>query len=102
MSFPGYDVKLINVVLSTGYGPSETTNICTIKPNIRHTDHMNNIGKPLENMSAFVASDSPVFSLVPKGGVGELCFGGEQVVSCLPDTIKSFLTQFQLGMWVSW
>lgn len=60
-------------------------NVCTVKPAIRRTDHINNIGTALVNMSAFVISDQDEgFCLVPKGGVGELCFGGAQVVSLHP------------------
>lgn len=53
---------------------------------MRKVDHINNIGAPFTNISAFVASDQDEgFNLVPKGGVGELCFGGVQVVSLPPD-----------------
>ncbi|KAJ5042323.1 uncharacterized protein L3040_004875 [Drepanopeziza brunnea f. sp. 'multigermtubi'] len=62
-----------------GYGPSETTNICTINPRVSKHDAINNIGPPLKNTSAFVLAPGPEFILVPRGGVGELCFGGSQV-----------------------
>ena len=62
-----------------GYGPSETTNICTIKPTVTYTDMVNNIGSPFPNTSAFVVSKDTGFELVFRGGVGELCFGGDQV-----------------------
>ena len=65
--------------LYQGYGPSETTNICTVKPNVSLHDSINNIGHPLKNTSAFVLSPGPDFALVPRGGEGELCFGGSQV-----------------------
>ncbi|KAI9796240.1 MAG: NRPS [Piccolia ochrophora] len=65
--------------LYQGYGPSETTNICTVKPNVEVTDSINNIGRPLANTSAFVLSDERDFFPVPRGGVGEFCFGGDQV-----------------------
>lgn len=67
--------------MTTGYGPSETTNICTVKPNLAPTDFINNIGRPLRNTSAFVTVDGDGFVIVPRGAVGELCFGGDQVVS---------------------
>jgi amino acid adenylation domain-containing protein len=63
--------------LFQGYGPSETTNICSVKkmgPNqvIQH------LGWSFENTSTFVlARDS--MELVPFGCLGELCFGGDQV-----------------------
>ncbi|PWW73490.1 hypothetical protein C7212DRAFT_359603 [Tuber magnatum] len=66
--------------LFQGYGPSETVNICTVRPNVREIDHINNIGAPLTNTSAFVVADSEAkFRVLPLGGIGELCFGGAQV-----------------------
>ncbi|KAH8596027.1 hypothetical protein B0O99DRAFT_686077 [Bisporella sp. PMI_857] len=65
--------------LFQGYGPSETTNICSVRPNVSREDFINNIGPPFKNTSAFVLSPSSEFSLVPKGGEGEFCFGGSQV-----------------------
>ncbi|KAI9692080.1 MAG: NRPS [Bogoriella megaspora] len=62
-----------------GYGPSETTNICTVKPKVSASEKINNIGPPLPNTSAFVASSDSAFQLLPRGAVGELCFGGDQV-----------------------
>lgn len=65
-----------------GYGPSETTNICTVKPRVRPTEQINNIGPPFSNTSAFVVlPDVEPLNIVPRGGIGELCFGGLQVVS---------------------
>ncbi|KAG0635451.1 hypothetical protein HOY80DRAFT_1011858 [Tuber brumale] len=66
--------------LFQGYGPSETVNICTLRPNVRGIDHINNIGTPLTNTSAFVLVDSEEeFRVLPLGGIGEFCFGGAQV-----------------------
>ncbi len=62
-----------------GYGPSETTNICTVRPLVTASDKINNIGPPLPNTSAFVRQGFQSHSLVPRGGVGEFLFGGEQV-----------------------
>ncbi|WEW57918.1 hypothetical protein PRK78_003385 [Emydomyces testavorans] len=62
-----------------GYGPCETTNICTVKPRVSATDFLSNIGRPLKNTSAFVLAEGNSFSPVPKGAVGEFCFGGAQV-----------------------
>ncbi|OCL06123.1 acetyl-CoA synthetase-like protein [Glonium stellatum] len=64
--------------LYQGYGPSETTNICTVRPRVTTVDLINNIGPPLGNTSAFVIHPKSN-SLVPRGGVGELCFGGDQI-----------------------
>ncbi|KAG9244261.1 hypothetical protein BJ878DRAFT_421762 [Calycina marina] len=65
--------------LYQGYGPSETTNICTVRPRVSQQDFINNIGPPLKNTSVFVLSPGPEFSMVIRGGEGEFCFGGSQV-----------------------
>ncbi|KAI1798711.1 acetyl-CoA synthetase-like protein [Daldinia bambusicola] len=62
-----------------GYGPSETTNICTVRK-ITRGDSPPYLGWPLENTSAFVLSQDNA-DLVPLGCVGELCFGGDQVAA---------------------
>lgn len=64
--------------LYQGYGPSETTNICTVKREVAPTDLINNIGGPFKNTSVFIFEEGGT-KLVPKGGIGELCFGGDQV-----------------------
>lgn len=65
--------------LYQGYGPSETTNICTVKPRVTLADRIDNIGPPFRNTSVFVLCRDAEFSLVPRGGEGEFCFGGSQV-----------------------
>ncbi|KAH8200625.1 hypothetical protein TruAng_005222 [Truncatella angustata] len=66
-------------VLYQGYGPSETTNICTVRK-MQPGDSSQFLGWPLENTTAFVLyPDSD--ELVPTGGIGELCFGGDQVAA---------------------
>ncbi|PMD18981.1 hypothetical protein NA56DRAFT_603525 [Hyaloscypha hepaticicola] len=62
-----------------GYGPSETTNICTVNPKVSRHDSINNIGPPFRNTSAFVLAPNLDFALAPRGGEGEFCFGGSQV-----------------------
>jgi amino acid adenylation domain-containing protein len=62
-----------------GYGPSETTNICTVNPKVSRHDSLNNIGPPFRNTSAFVLAPNLEFALAPRGGEGEFCFGGSQV-----------------------
>ncbi|KAK0617614.1 non-ribosomal peptide synthetase [Immersiella caudata] len=65
--------------LFQGYGPSETTNICSVK---RMADGpgqvIRHLGWSFENTSTVVLypeSDE----VVPIGALGELCFGGDQV-----------------------
>ncbi|KAM0165803.1 hypothetical protein ACHAQE_002136 [Botrytis cinerea] len=65
--------------LYQGYGPSETTNICTVKSQVTIDDRIDNIGPPFKNTSVFVIARNSEFSLVPRGGEGEFCFGGSQV-----------------------
>ncbi|KAI9663349.1 MAG: NRPS [Alyxoria varia] len=66
--------------LHIGYGPSETTNICSVNPKAAPTVRKENVGPPLKNTSAFVLkSDSKKFEVLPRGAIGELAFGGEQV-----------------------
>ena len=61
-----------------GYGPSETTNICTLRPRVAFNELPSNIGWPLRNTSVFVLEEGSA-NIVPRGGLGELCFGGDQV-----------------------
>ena len=65
--------------LHQGYGPSETTNICTVNPQMPVTDIISNIGPAFPNTSAFVIRVDGPFEILPFGAVGELAFGGEQV-----------------------
>jgi amino acid adenylation domain-containing protein len=64
--------------LFQGYGPSETTNICTVNPDFQHMNLIHDVGFPLRNTSAFVLEPSSQ-NIVLRGGLGELCFGGDQV-----------------------
>ncbi|CRK22820.1 hypothetical protein BN1723_012791 [Verticillium longisporum] len=63
--------------LYQGYGPAETTNICTVKK-MTKGDYINHLGFAFENVSAFVLSTDSMSS-VPRGCFGEFCFGGDQV-----------------------
>ncbi|KAI1074226.1 hypothetical protein F5B20DRAFT_464457 [Whalleya microplaca] len=62
-----------------GYGPSETTNICTVRK-IAPGDSSQYLGWCFENTSTFVFSPGTI-DLAPIGCIGELCFGGDQVAS---------------------
>lgn len=64
--------------LYQGYGPSETTNICSVKK-MTPEDHIRHLGFTFENTSAVVLSPRSM-DVMPIGSVGELCFGGDQVV----------------------
>lgn len=76
--------------LYQGYGPSETTNICSVKK-MTSGDHIRHLGYVFENTSAFILAPASM-DVLPIGGVGELCFGGDQVVAGylnLPDVTKA-------------
>ncbi|KAJ8131526.1 hypothetical protein O1611_g2102 [Lasiodiplodia mahajangana] len=65
--------------LYQGYGPSETTNICTVRK-VSRGDSSQFLGWCFENTSTLVLDPSSA-NLVPVGCIGELCFGGDQVAS---------------------
>jgi len=65
--------------LHQGYGPSETTNICTVNAQMPSSDIISNIGPAFPNTSAFVIDPNKPFQILPLGAIGELAFGGEQV-----------------------
>ncbi|KAH7161602.1 hypothetical protein EDB81DRAFT_349551 [Dactylonectria macrodidyma] len=60
-----------------GYGPSELTNICSVKK-MASGDTVEHLGHALPNTSTFVVFPSSL-EISPIGWVGELCFGGSQV-----------------------
>ncbi|KAI1309233.1 putative non-ribosomal peptide synthetase [Xylaria venustula] len=65
--------------LYQGYGPSETTNICTVRK-VSHGDSSRYLGWSFHNTSTFVLHPNSTY-LVPLGCTGELCFGGDQVAA---------------------
>ncbi|KAI0535456.1 putative non-ribosomal peptide synthetase [Xylaria digitata] len=65
--------------LYQGYGPSETTNICTVRK-VSSGDSSQFLGWSFENTSTFVLHPNSM-DLVPIGCIGELCFGGDQVAA---------------------
>ncbi|KAI1618083.1 nonribosomal siderophore peptide synthase SidC, partial [Exophiala viscosa] len=102
--------------LYQGYGPSETTNICNVRPKVARVDVSNNVGPAFPNTSLFIcrrhlissvnAADrgqtdiESIFFPVPKGGVGEVWIGGEQVGRGYIDpdlTARSFFDHPQYG-----
>lgn len=94
--------------LYQGYGPSETTNICNVRPAVSQQDTQNNVGPALANTSLFVCKRQDAesktkehprelsladFQLLPRGAIGEIWIGGEQVGRGYIDpqlTAKSF------------
>ena len=65
------------VLTRSGYGPSETTNICTVKK-MADGDHIEHLGFTFDNTSVFVFYPDSL-TLTPTGCIGEFCFGGDQV-----------------------
>lgn len=86
-------------LLWQGYGPSETTNICSVKRMNRH-DNIEHLGWVFPNTSVFVLSQTSL-DVLPKGWVGEFCFGGSQVAQgYLTDdalTTQKFISHPELG-----
>ncbi|KAK3291114.1 uncharacterized protein B0H64DRAFT_450565 [Chaetomium fimeti] len=63
--------------LYQGYGPSETTNICSVKK-MSAGQAIQHLGWSFENTSTFVLAQGST-EIVPLGCLGEFCFGGDQV-----------------------
>lgn len=63
--------------LYQGYGPSETTNICSVKK-MSPSQAIRHLGWSFDNTSTFVLAMDGI-ELVPLGCLGEFCFGGDQV-----------------------
>ncbi|KAJ5788123.1 hypothetical protein N7457_003113 [Penicillium paradoxum] len=76
------------------YSNNALTYACTLCPNVQASTHVQNIGRPLKNTSAMIIAEGDSFSLLPKGAVGELCFGGDQVGRCLSGSESSSTGQF--------
>lgn len=72
-------------VLHGMYGPTEATIHCTLQPNFAADMPVNNIGIPLDTVSAFVirpaSAEHPteVVEILPAGEEGELAVGGYQL-----------------------
>lgn len=66
-------------LLWQGYGPSETTNICSVK-RMDASQHIEHLGWVFPNTSVVVLFPDSL-AVVPIGWVGEYCFGGDQVAA---------------------
>ena len=75
--------------LYNGCGPAETTNICSVGNCPKSDMRVSLVGQPLPTTSAFVIDPNADFTILPRGVVGELCFGGTQV-------FKQYLNQEDL------
>ncbi|PTB38533.1 hypothetical protein M441DRAFT_145476 [Trichoderma asperellum CBS 433.97] len=64
-------------LLWQGYGPSETTNICSVK-RMKYGEYIEHLGWCFPNTSVFVLHPDSL-ATVPIGWIGEFCFGGDQV-----------------------
>ncbi|KAK4223818.1 hypothetical protein QBC38DRAFT_486863, partial [Podospora fimiseda] len=65
--------------LYQGYGPSETTNICSVKRMGVPGQSIRHLGWSFDNTSTFVMSKDDSMEILPLGCLGEFCFGGDQV-----------------------
>ncbi|KAK2594207.1 hypothetical protein QQS21_008096 [Conoideocrella luteorostrata] len=66
-----------DTLLFQGYGPSETTNICSVK-RMSQGENIEHLGWVFPNTSVFVLPPTGL-DVLPLGWVGEFCFGGSQV-----------------------
>ncbi|KAL7931504.1 putative non-ribosomal peptide synthetase [Trichoderma chlorosporum] len=87
-------------LLWQGYGPSETTNICSVK-RMRPGEYIEHLGWCFPNTSIFVLHPDGL-STVPIGWIGEFCFEGEQVADGylnMPDlTAEKFVNHPKYGL----
>ncbi|OAA69673.1 nonribosomal siderophore peptide synthase [Cordyceps fumosorosea ARSEF 2679] len=68
-----------NEFLWQGYGPSETTNICSVKK-MSPDDYIEHLGLVFDNTSVVVLEPKGLSTLAI-GWAGEFCFGGDQVAT---------------------
>jgi amino acid adenylation domain-containing protein len=72
--------------LYQAYSSHALTHACTICCNMQKSTHVRNIGRPLKSTSAMIMADGDSLGLLPRGAIGELCFGGDQVGRCISDS----------------
>ncbi|KAJ5543007.1 hypothetical protein N7461_009010 [Penicillium sp. DV-2018c] len=72
--------------LSHAYSGHALAHVCTLCYNMQESTRVQNIGRPLKNTSAFIMPYGKSLDLLPRGAIGELCFGGDQVGRCLSDS----------------
>ncbi|PHH75811.1 hypothetical protein CDD82_4277 [Ophiocordyceps australis] len=86
-------------LLWQGYGPSETTNICSVK-HMTRSQHVEHLGWVLPNTLAAVVKPKTL-EILPMGCVGEFCLGGDQVAQGYLDdpvgTREKFIQHPRLG-----
>lgn len=80
--------------LYQAYSANVLTHVCAICPNVKASTSLQNIGKPLRNTSAMVVANQESFALLPRGAIGELCFGGDQIGRFLPKSSSSRIGKF--------
>jgi Acyl-CoA synthetases (AMP-forming)/AMP-acid ligases II len=80
--------------LHQAYSNNAMAHACTLCPNMQTSTYVRNIGRPLKSTSAMIMEGGHSLSLLPRGAIGELCFGGDQVGRCLPDSEPSVTGRF--------
>jgi non-ribosomal peptide synthetase component F len=68
-------------------------NECTIRKKSSHVTRSID-PTPLKNTSVMIVADGDSLGLLPRGAIGELCFGADQVGRCLPDFEPSATRRF--------
>lgn len=91
--------RSLDCTIVQAYGPTEMTNVCTVFYDFTEGFDPLNIGKCLLSCSAMILN--PEGQILPKGSVGELCFGGFQVakgyVNVTDQTKVSFVNHQRAG-----
>ncbi|KAJ5977485.1 hypothetical protein N7501_000827 [Penicillium viridicatum] len=80
--------------LHQAYSNNAMAHACTLCPNMQASTYVRNIGRPLKSTSAMIVEGGDSLGLLPRGAIGELCFGGDQVGRCLPDSEPSVTGRF--------
>ncbi|KAJ5102908.1 hypothetical protein N7532_003437 [Penicillium argentinense] len=65
--------------ISQGFSSEGLSGVATIYTNLDENVTCSSIGAPLKNTSAMIIAEKIKFELLPRGAIGEICFGGTQV-----------------------
>lgn len=76
------DLNRIHILIYRflGYTTRGLAGPCTTQVKIEISSAITSLGTPVKNTSVMVVANKDGFNLLPRGAVGILCFGGDQVV----------------------
>ncbi|OKP15175.1 Hydroxamate-type ferrichrome siderophore peptide synthetase [Penicillium subrubescens] len=87
-------IPSIRYLATSGYTTRGMAGICTASVRIETSSAITSLGLPLKNTSAMVIANKDGFDLLPRGAVGLLCFGGDQVAT---SSAEGFFEHPQFG-----